>query len=130
ETPLEVYNRAGLAAIVYRIGSHARFKASMLARLSASDHPALSALRTRDDDDFSIALLDAWATAADVLTFYQERIANESYLRTATERISLIELGQLIGYKMRPGVAASTYLAFTVEDAKGAPGQATVDIGT
>src|SRR5438105_11634526 len=73
ETPLEVYNRAGLAAIVYRIGSHARFKASMLERLSASDHPALSALRTRDDDDFSIALLDAWATAADVLTFYQER---------------------------------------------------------
>ena len=43
-------------------------------------------LRTRDDDDFTIALLDAWATVADVLTFYQERIANESYLRTATER--------------------------------------------
>ena len=30
----------------------------------------------------SIALLDAWATVADVLTFYQERIANEGYLRT------------------------------------------------
>ena len=59
----------------------------------------------RDDDDFSIALLDAWATVADVLTFYQERIANEAYLRTATERLSVLELARLIGYQLRPGVA-------------------------
>src|SRR6266566_6486440 len=132
ETPATVYNRPGLSAIAYRVGTHAQFKDSMLARLSlfAQDFPALQQLKTRDDNDFSIALLDAWATVADVFTFYQERIANESYLRTATERISLSELGQRIGYKMRPGVAASTYLAFTVEDAKGAPGQATIDIGT
>ena len=31
-----------------------------------------------------IGLIDAVACAADVLTFYQERIANESFLRTAT----------------------------------------------
>ena len=132
ETPATVYNRPGLSAIAYRVGTHAQFKDSMLARLSlfAQDFLALQQLKTRDDNDFSIALLDAWATVADVLTFYQERIANESYLRTATERISLIELARLIGYKLRPGVAASTFLAFTVEDAKGAPGQATIDIGT
>ncbi|EFH84866.1 putative baseplate assembly protein [Ktedonobacter racemifer] len=132
ETPAPVYNRPGLSAITYRVGTHSQFKDSMLARLSlfAQDYPALQQLKTRDDNDFSLALLDAWAAVADVLTFYQERIANESYLRTATERVSLIELAQLIGYKMRPGVAASTYLAFTVEDAKGAPGHATIDIGT
>ena len=45
-------------------------------------------LKTRDPNDFAIALLDAWATVADVLTFYHERIANEGYLRTATERRS------------------------------------------
>ena len=66
---------------------------------------------------------------ADVLTFYQERIANESYLRTATERRSLLELARLIGYELRPGVAASTYLAFTLEDAPGAPDRTTIDIG-
>jgi len=44
----------------------------------------------RDDSDPSIALLDAWAVVADVLTFYQERISNEGYLRTAQERTSLI----------------------------------------
>ena len=46
----------------------------------------LVALTTRAADDPAIALLDAWATVGDVLTFYQERIANEGFLRTATER--------------------------------------------
>src|SRR4029453_13435593 len=118
ETPVAINNRAGLAAIAYRAGVQTQFKASMLAALSSV--PALAALQTRENDDFSIALLDAWATVADVLTFYQERIANESYLRTATERLSLIELARLIGYQLRPAVAASAYLAFTVEDAPGA----------
>jgi hypothetical protein len=52
---------------------------------------------------------------ADVLTFYQERIANEGYLRTATERRSILELARLIGYRLRPGLAASVYLAYTLE---------------
>jgi hypothetical protein len=116
ETPVEIYNRPGLKAISYRVGTHARFKRTMLANLSANSLPALGGLTTREEDDFSVALLDAWSVAADVLTFYQERIANESYLRTATERMSLLELARLIGYELRPGVAASTYLAFTLEE--------------
>ncbi|HYK20810.1 MAG TPA: hypothetical protein VEV42_08755, partial [Pyrinomonadaceae bacterium] len=63
----------------------------------------------------AIALLDAWATIGDVLTFYQERIANEGYLRTAIERRSVLELARLIGYSLRPGVAASAYLAYTLD---------------
>ena len=101
----------------------------MLATLSSAEFPALKELRTRSDDDFAIALLDAVASVADVLTFYQERLANESFLRTATERRSLLELARLIGYELRPGVAASTYLAFTLEDAPGAPDRTTIDIG-
>jgi hypothetical protein len=127
ETPGAVFNRPGLSAIAYRVGTHSRFKASMLARLSA--YPALAELRTRADDDFSIALLDAWASVADVLTFYQERIANESYLRTAAERRSLLELARLIGYRLRPGVAAGTHLAFTLETAAGAPSETTIAVG-
>ena len=57
----------------------------MLARLSSADYPALRYLKTRDTDDFSIALLDASSVVLDILTFYQERLANESYLRTATQ---------------------------------------------
>ena len=129
ETPVEVSNRAGLSAIAYRVGTHARFKASMLARLSGNDVQELANLKTRDEDDFTIALVDAWAVVADILTFYQERIANESYLRTATERQSIIDLARLIGYELRPGVAASTYLAFTMETGAGAPESITIDAG-
>ena len=101
----------------------------MLAALSASPNLRLRRLLTREDDDFTIALLDAWATTLDVLTFYQERIANESYLRTATERLSLLQLARAIGYELRPGVAASTALAFTIEDAPGALPEAVIDVG-
>lgn len=114
-TPQAVFNRAGLAGIGYRIGRWADFRASLLAGLSSAEFPRLNGLLTRDEDDFTVALADAFACAADVLTFYQERTAHEHYLRTATERLSLQELGRLIGYRLRPGVAAETWLAFTLE---------------
>jgi baseplate J-like protein len=116
-TPVEVANRPGLSALSYRIGTYQQFKDTMLARLGSG----VAGLRSRRDTDFSIALLDAFACTADTLTFYQERLANESYLSTATERRSLVELGRLIDYQPRSGVAATVHLAFTVEDAPGAP---------
>ena len=76
----------------------------------------LDGLTTCDPADFSIALLDAWATVADVVTFYQERFVDEGYLRTATERRSVLELARLIGYEPRPGVAAGAFLAFTLQE--------------
>src|SRR5262249_53764281 len=88
------------------------------ARLSAPAYQALRALKTRERSDPAIALLDAWATVADILTLYQERIANEDYLRTATERRSVLEQARLVGYRLRPGVAASVYLAYTLEDGR------------
>ncbi|MCC6444409.1 MAG: putative baseplate assembly protein [Armatimonadetes bacterium] len=127
------YNRPGLPALSYRIGAHAAFMERMLARLSRPllpDGPTLAGLTTRSTEDPAIALLDAWAVAADVLAFYQERIANEGYLLTATERRSVLELARAIGYELNPGVAASVYLTFTVEDAPGAPGRAVVPKGT
>ncbi len=121
QTPQLEANPPGLPAISYRAGTWASFKESMLARLSSSDYPALAGLTSRDDDDFTIAFLDATAIMLDILTFYQERLANESYLRTAGQLRSLTELSRLIGYQPAPGVSALTYLAFTL---KAAPGQA------
>ncbi len=114
-TPLATVNRPGLPALSYRIGTHATFLETMKARLSSSDFPSLAKLTSREADDPAIALLDAWAAVGDVLTFYQERIANEGYLRTATERRSVLELARLVGYQPRPGVAASVYLAYTID---------------
>jgi predicted phage baseplate assembly protein len=128
-TPVTITNRPGLPALAYRVGTHGAFLATMKARLTAISvtpaveepgaevdtlHP-LRLLTTRAGDDPAIALLDGWATVADVLTFYQERIANEGYLRTATERRSVLELARLVGYAVRPGVASTVYLAYEVD---------------
>jgi len=128
-TPASLFNRPGLAQIAYRVGTHGEFMQTMRARLAAIEIDDVGAdgqvartlrplqgLTTRDPGDFSIALLDGFATVADVLTFYQERIANEGYLRTATERRSVLELARLVGYALRPGVAASVYLAYTLDE--------------
>lgn len=133
-----LYNRPGLPALSYRAGTYAVFFRRMLAKIGRYVLPdgnlqgtrPLLALTTRDLDDPSIALLDASAVVADVLTFYEERIANEGFLRTAIERRSILELARAIGYELNPGVAASVYLAFTLEDAPGAPGKALIPAGT
>jgi len=129
ETPVTISNRPGLSAIAYRVGTHPTWKHSMLAALTGQDNPLSGKLTTRDDDDFSIALLDGWATVADVLTFYQERIANESYLRTARERLSLLQLAKLIGYELAPAVAAEVMLAFTI-DGEATRETVTIEAGT
>lgn len=132
-SPAPVFNRPGLPALSYRIGTQATFLSRMLSDLHANtllDRTSLVALTTRAPDDPAIALLDAWATVADVLTFYQERIANEGFLRTATERLSVLQLARAIGYELSAGVAASTYLAFTLQDAPGSPASVAIAKGT
>ena len=114
-TPAVIYNRPGLSQLAYRVGTHASFLATMQAALSGAAEPALHALLVRTPDDPSIAFLDCWAAVGDVLTFYTERIANEGYLRTATELQSVLELARLTGYQLRPGLGASAYLAYTLQ---------------
>lgn len=123
ETPILIDNRSGLSAISYRTGIHKDFLASLLAGLTTNDLGGLQKLTTRSEDDYTIALLDAFSVVADILTFYQERIVNEAYLPTAIEKYSLIELSRLIGYELRPGVAATTYLSFTAEENSMQPSQ-------
>lgn len=121
-TPRAIDNRPGLAALDARVGDQASLRQTLIARLTLchAENDTLAGLTTRGPGDFTLGLLDAWASAGDVLTFYQERIANESYLGTATERLSVQELARLIDYQLRPGVAASACLVFTMEDPPGA----------
>jgi predicted phage baseplate assembly protein len=124
QVPARINNRPGLDVVAYRVGTHPQFNQSLLARLSLSGQKSLASLTTRDKNDFTIGLLDAWSVVADVLTFYQERIANESYLGTATERFSILEMARMIGYELNPGVAATAFMAFTLDESPGALGPA------
>ena len=115
--PTPVTPPAGLPALPYSPGDRQQFLAQMLAALARTDATGGQpfGLRTRALDDPTVALLDAWATVADVIAFYQERIANEGYLRTATQPGSLLAIAQLVGYRPRPGLAASVWLAYSLQ---------------
>src|SRR5690606_3884153 len=78
-------------------------------------HAPLSGWRARSADDLGIMLLEMWAYVLDVVGFYDERIANETYLRTAVLRPSLRKLVDLIGYLPRPALASSVVLGAIAE---------------
>jgi hypothetical protein len=111
EAPAGVFNRPALPAIAWRIGRFAGFRAAALRGLTT----ALPALTTRDGDDHAITLVELWAAMADVLTFHGERIANESYLRTAVHRDSVRRLVRLLDYRPFAGLAAETQVAFGLD---------------
>lgn len=127
-TPAAIDNDHGLASLLYRIGTHGKFKESMLRGLS--DSAVLKELTTRENDDSTIALFDVWAMILDVLTFYNERIINEGYLLTSKERLSLVELAKHINYIPKPGVAAGSWFSFLMSESPGAPTETIVAVGT
>ena len=122
---------AGLTALPRHTHTHAVSLAAQRSTLGAErNEPGLRGLATQATSEPAVALLDAWAVVADIVGFYGERLANEGYLRTATERRSVRELARALGRELRPGVSARVGLVFTVEDAEGAPTSAQVPAGT
>ncbi len=126
-TPVDVRNRPGLSQIAYRVGTYGTFRqamidsiASMAIAVEGETQPRrpLADWTARTNDDYGIALLEMWAYVAEILTFYQERIANEAFLRSAVFRESLLRLATTMDYKPAPGVAATAYLALSVEAGK------------
>ena len=73
-----------------------------------------AAWREGADGDYLTMLVELWAYLADVLTFYQERIANEAFLGTATQRDSLLRLAELVDSEPGPGAGASGLVSLTV----------------
>lgn len=121
--PLPIVNPPGLPAIAYRIGTFDSFRRAMLNAVSRPDlmrgapNP-FTRWREGAAGDYHTLLIELWAYLADVLTFYQERIANEAYLPTATQRDSLLRIVDLVDYRPSPGAGAGALLAFTVERGK------------
>lgn len=114
-TPEPIGNRAGLPAIRARAGTHPSYLASLLRGLADANRPGMAQLSARDQDDFTLGLMDAWAATLDTISFYAERQANEACLRTATLPGSLRAHARLIGYELSPAKAAAVHLAFEAE---------------
>jgi predicted phage baseplate assembly protein len=128
---LAAVNLPGQSELHWRTTPHGDSLARLRAWLAGDSQPlAIRSLAHQGTDDPAIALLDTWAVVADVVSFYTERIAQEGFLRTATERDSVRQQARTLGYELRPGVAAEVELAFDVERAAGSPEVVVVPEGT
>jgi hypothetical protein len=106
--PHAVFNRPGLATIAYRVDDFAGFRRALLQPQPGEQallgwHPA--------PGDLGLQLLEWWAYLADILTFYNERVANEDYLRTAELPANVAGLVALLGYSPRPAIGAVGQIA-------------------
>ena len=94
-----------------------------LAKDFASFRRALSEFSTlrypawveRSEADLGVALMEALAAIADELSYYQDRVAAESTIQTATQRLSVIRHARLVDYEPSPATTATTILHLEVQ---------------
>src|ERR1700720_4935199 len=77
-----------------------------------------------NEADFGNVLLELFAHIGDILSYYQDRVANESFLGTARTPRSVVEHLRLIGYELGTAAPAAATLSLAVPGA----GTATVPI--
>ena len=104
QDPQVVTNPPGLTAISYRADDFTGFRRALLTPLDGET--SLGPWRPAPAD-LGLQMLEWWAYLADILTFYNERIANEAYLGTAQFPDSIAGLVALLGYTPAPGLAAT-----------------------
>jgi hypothetical protein len=121
--PLPLQIGAGLDHLPRQIASFPEFRRAMLYLLQTEQVELIDSnnnlvnvkpllhWRARGKDDLGLMLLEMWAYVCDVLSFYDEAIANESYLRTSQLRPNIRRLVALLGYRPRPAVGSSVQLA-------------------
>lgn len=68
-----------------------------------------------DPADFGVALIEAFSYMGDVVNYYIDRAANESYLPTATQRQSVLNIAKNYGYRPSGFRAATVDVTITNE---------------
>src|SRR5215208_655539 len=70
--------------------------------------------KERHEADLGIALVELLSYVGDQLSYYQDAVANEAYLETARQRISVRRHARLIDYRMHDGASARTFIHLTL----------------
>lgn len=96
--------------IDYRVKDFAGFKRA-LSDFSALRYPLWV---ERSEADLGVMTMEALSALADELSYLQDRVAGESKLETATQRVSLVRLARLVDYEPTPAMAATTTLVVEV----------------
>lgn len=71
--------------------------------------------KDRLEADVGVMFAEVLAAVGDEMAYFQDRIARQPYLETATERKSVRRLARLVDYELDDGQAAATWLDVTVE---------------
>ena len=119
DTPAVPINLPQQSHINFRYGAYAEFRRAVLT--PATGEQSLTAWRTQGQGDLAVMMAEWFAYLGDILTFYDERIANQAYLRTADLDASVKRLIQILGYRPRPAIGATGVLAALVT-----PGQSAI----
>lgn len=64
------------------------------------------------EGDLGVAFVEVFAYLGDIISYYGDRISQEAYLPTATQRLSLLNIAQLLGYTVSNGVPATGTVTF------------------
>jgi hypothetical protein len=84
-----------------------------------------------DPADFGVALIESFAYMGDLINYYIDRAANESYIMTATQRDTLINLANMYGYNPSSYISSIVDLNFSSTNGYfGGIGAAIIESGT
>jgi hypothetical protein len=68
---------------------------------------------SRESTDFGIVLLELFSYMGDLLNYYIDRAANESFIDTSTQRSTVLAIAKLLNYSPTEVVAATGSVTFT-----------------
>jgi hypothetical protein len=71
---------------------------------------------TRDNSDFGIVLLQMFSWMGDLMSYYIDRAANETFISTASQRNSVLRISSLLDYSPTLSSPSTVTLSFTNTD--------------
>ncbi|MGW3153705.1 baseplate J/gp47 family protein [Streptomyces sp. NPDC001089] len=74
---------------------------------------ALPEWTSRSPADFGVVMVELFAYLGDIVSFYQDRIVDEGFLSTATQRSSVVAIAQQLGYQPHTAIPATGQVAFS-----------------
>jgi len=103
--------RSAPLIVDYLAKDYASFRQALL-DFAAARYPEWT---ERSEADVTMVMLELFAWAGDMLSYMQDRVGNEAFLETATQRRSVAAHLALIGYAIDQGSSAHAWLRFTVD---------------
>ena len=115
--PITAANRPALGRIDYAPEDFAALRARLLARLPQA-LPGWNARLAGEGGDYAAAVTELFAQLVAIYYGYADQRGSEGFLRTATLQRSVIDLCQLIDYRLGAGASATALQAFFAKPGK------------